>query len=179
MSGTIACAIISLNRSIETRQIQQLHYQLKQHCSKKWQRILPLSTHSENSMKKFLEKYLKFLKNEKEWNFNEICVAASYLRGKNLKNPPLNVRGVIILPEVDGSGEVMEEEPVVVRKVLMILKIIKGDFAKNIKSNTFKSNYLPIFVHEKFADMYHVSANYLRTFTKYFFQIFFSIHKIH
>nr|CAD2171497.1 unnamed protein product [Meloidogyne enterolobii] len=116
VSGTIACAIISLNRSIETKQIQQLHYQIKQTCSKKWQRILPLSTHSENSMKKFLEKYLKFLKNEKEWNFNEICVAASYLRGKNVKNPPLNVRAVIILPDVDGSSEVLEEEPIIVRK---------------------------------------------------------------
>ncbi|CAK5086418.1 unnamed protein product [Meloidogyne enterolobii] len=116
VSGTIACAIISLDRSIKTKQIQQLHYQLKQHCSKKWQRILPLSTHSENSIKKFLEKYLKFLKNEKEWNFNEICVAASYLRGKNVKNPPLNVRAVIILPDVDGSSEVLEEEPIIVRK---------------------------------------------------------------
>ena len=96
-------------------------------------------------MKKFLEKYLKFLKNEKEWNFNEICVAASYLRGKNVKNPLLNVRAVIILPDVDGSGDVKEEEPIIVRKVFKIFINIKVDFAEIL-------SLLPFKIRKKFAD---------------------------
>ncbi|KAF7638811.1 hypothetical protein Mgra_00001619, partial [Meloidogyne graminicola] len=115
VSGTLCCAIISLDRSIEPKQIFKLHQQMDKYSSQKWQRLLPLQANSEYSINKIIKKYLNFVKNQNEWKINEICAASVKLindNNNNFKNPTLNVKAVIIFPEENKEGK----EPLIIKK---------------------------------------------------------------